>query len=328
MYDKYKNWNYSLYNSGLIEFNQKGKVVMKKVMVALLVAILVFVLIGCGNGDKKDEEQEIMAKMGIIVSDLSNPFYADLIKGAEAKAEELDVKLIVFDSKMDSAMELSNMQEAISEKLDFILINPVAAGMAENSVASANKAEIPIITINTPVEEGKIQCHINSNNADAGQLVGEYLIKKLGGEGVVAEIKGNATEKAAKDKSKGLNKTLKESNIKVIEAEATSFNRSQGFSAVQSLLKEEPKISAVFAHDDELALGALEAVKLAGSNTLVIGFGGSNEAINSIKNGELTATVQKLPKEMGAAAVESAMKVLDGKDIDKVVSVEFYLRTE
>lgn len=302
---------------------------MKKILVVLLVLILALGMFGCGNkAAAPDDKADKKATIGLIVSTLNNPFFVDLKDGAQAKADELGAKLVVLDSQDDSATELSNMEDLINKGVDLILINPTDSEAVGSAVAAANEAGIPVITLDRSANKGDVVCHIASDNVAGGKLAGDFIVKKLGGKGNVVELEGVPGASAAIDRGKGFNEAIAKSNIKVVAKQTANFNRAEGLSVMENILQAQPEINAVFAHNDEMALGALEAIKASGRDIMVVGFDATDDAVKAVKAGEMAATVQQLPKEIGAEGVDAAMKVIGGEKVDKSIPVKLSLVTE
>ncbi|WP_312653391.1 ribose ABC transporter substrate-binding protein RbsB [Aminipila sp.] len=302
---------------------------MKKILVVLLVLVLALGMFGCGGKAAAPEDKgETTATIGLIVSTLDNPFFVDLRDGAQAKADEMGAKLIVLDSQNDSATEISNMEDLITQKVDLILINPTNSKAAGNAVAAANEAKIPVITLDRSADTGEVVCHIASDNVAGGKLAGDFIIKQLDGKGKVVELEGIPGNSAAIDRGKGFNEAIAKSDIEVVAKQTANFNRAEGLSVMENILQAQPEIDAVFAHNDEMALGALEAIKASGRDILIVGFDANDDAVAAVKAGDMAATVQQLPKEIGAAGIEAAMKVIGGEKVEKSIPVDLSLVTE
>ncbi|QAT43364.1 ribose ABC transporter substrate-binding protein RbsB [Aminipila luticellarii] len=302
---------------------------MKKILVVLLVLVLALGMFGCGSKDAaSDDKEDTKATIGLIVSTLNNPFFVDLRDGAQAKADELGAELIVLDSQDDSATELSNMEDLITKGVDLILINPTDSEAVGSAVTAANDAGIPVITLDRSANTGDVVCHIASDNVAGGKLAGEFIIDKLGGKGKVVELEGVPGASAAIDRGKGFNEAIAKSDIEVVAKQTANFNRAEGLSVMENILQAQPEINAVFAHNDEMALGALEAIKASKRDIMVVGFDATDDAVKAVKAGEMAATVQQLPKEIGAAGVDAAMKVIAGEKVDKSIPVDLSLVTE
>ena len=297
---------------------------MKKILVALLVLVMAFGMFGCGGSGETEDEG---ATIGLIVSTLNNPFFVDLRDGAQAKADEVGATLLVLDSQDDSAIELSNMEDLITKGVDLILINPTDSDAVGKAVALANEAGIPVITLDRAANSGDVVCHIASDNVAGGKLAGEFIIEQLGGAGKVVELEGVPGASAAIERGEGFN-TAAEGKLEVVAKQTANFNRDEGMSVMENILQAQPEIDAVFAHNDEMALGALKAITAAGRDILVVGFDATEDALAAVAEGTMGATVQQLPKEIGGAGVEQAMKVLAGEEVEASIPVDLSLVTE
>ena len=297
---------------------------MKKILVALLVLVMAFGMFGCGGSGETEDEG---ATIGLIVSTLNNPFFVDLRDGAQAKADEVGATLLVLDSQDDSAIELSNMEDLITKGVDLILINPTDSDAVGKAVALANEAGIPVITLDRAANSGDVVCHIASDNVAGGKLAGEFIIEQLGGAGKVVELEGVPGASAAIERGEGFNAAA-EGKLEVVAKQTANFNRDEGMSVMENILQAQPEIDAVFAHNDEMALGALKAITAAGRDILVVGFDATEDALAAVAEGTMGATVQQLPKEIGGAGVEQAMKVLAGEEVEASIPVDLSLVTE
>lgn len=302
---------------------------MKKVFVVLLVLIMAVGMFGCGGGDtEKEPAADGGATIGLVVSTLNNPFFVDLRDGAQAKADELGATLVVLDSQDDSATEMSNVEDLITQKVDLIMINPTDSDAVGNAVAAANDAGIPVITLDRSANSGEVVAHIASDNVAGGKMAGEFIVKQLGGKGKVVELEGIPGASAARDRGEGFNSAIAGSGLEVVAKQTANFDRAQGLSVMENILQAQPEINAVFAHNDEMALGALEAIKASGRDILVVGFDATDDAVKAVKAGEMAATVQQLPKEIGGQGVDTAMKVIAGETVDAYIPVELALVTK
>lgn len=297
---------------------------MKKSLSLLVVALMLLSLItGCSsnqtanNGDVKT--------IGLAISTLNNPFFVDLEAGAKAKADELGVKLVTLDSQDDSATEMSNVEDLINQGVDVIMINPTDSDAVKSAVEAANKANIPVITLDRGANGGNIVSHIASDNVAGGKLAGEYIVELLGGKGKVVELEGIPGASAARDRGQGFNEALKGTGINVVAKQTANFDRAEGLTVMENILQAQSEIDAVFAHNDEMALGALEAIKASGRDILVVGFDATDDAKAAVQNGDMAATVEQLPKEIGSLGIQTAVKILNNEKVESMIPVALQL---
>lgn len=292
---------------------------MKKFLSFLTICFLiVFSLTGCF---KKEEKTTI----GLVVSTLNNPFFVTLKEGVEEQAKAYGYEILVQDSKDDQATELANVEDLISKGVDLIIINPTNSESVGAAVKAANKAKIPVITVDRGADEGEVVTHIASDNVAGGKQAGEKLLALVGEGAKVVELEGVPGTSAANDRGKGFNEAIK-NKLDVVARQTANFNREQGLTVMENILQANKDIKGVFAHNDEMALGALAAIENAGlKGIIVIGFDATDDAVNSVNAGKMTATVAQQPKLMGQYSVENAKKVLEGKTVDTYIPVSLSL---
>lgn len=299
---------------------------MKKILSLLIVSLMVLSLFtGCAT---KPANTGDVKTIGLAISTLNNPFFVDLEAGAKAKAEELKVKLVTLDSQDDSATEMSNVEDLINQGVDVIMINPADSEAVKSAVEAANKANIPVITLDRGSNGGTVVSHIASDNVAGGKLAGQYIIELLSGNGKVVELEGIPGASAARDRGQGFNESIDGTGITVVAKQTANFDRAQGLSVMENILQAQAEIDAVFAHNDEMALGAIEAIKAAKRDILVVGFDATDDAKAAVENGEMAATVEQLPKEIGALGVETAVKILNNEKVEEMIPVNLQLVTK
>lgn len=269
--------------------------------------------------------------IGLAVSTLNNPFFVDLRDGAALEGKTLGYNVIVADGQNDANKQLSQIENFIQQKVDLIVVNPVDSDAVAAAVKAANKAGIPVITVDRGANGGNVVCHIASDNVAGGRMAGEYIAKIIGGSGNVIELEGIPGTSAARDRGQGFNDAMKDfPKIKVVARQEAGFDRAKGMSVMENLLQANPNVSAVFAHNDEMALGAMKAIEAAGKagKIKVVGFDATDDAVKAVKEGKMAATVAQKPAEMGKIAIATARDVLAGKTVAKFVPVSLALVTK
>lgn len=298
---------------------------MKRLLLLSLILVLTLSLMACSNNETSTEGKYTI---GFVVSTQTNPFFVTLKQGAEDKAEELGVELIVLDSQDDPSKELANMEDLITKNVDLIIVNPTDSDAIVNSIIAANEAGIPVITVDRASNGGEVLAHVASDNIEGGKMAGEYIIEQLKGKGKVVELEGIAGTSAARERGEGFNQVIEESDIEVVARQTADFDRVKGLEVMENILQSQPEIDAVFAHNDEMALGALEAIKASKRGILVVGFDATDDAVASVEAGDMAATVAQQPELMGKIAVETAVKALKGEKVDSNIPVELKLITK
>ena len=264
-----------------------------------------------------------MAKetIALAVSTLDNPFFVTLKEGAEKKAKELGYNLVVLDSQNDPAKELSNVEDVTVRGAKVLLINPTDSEAVGTAVAVANKKNIPVITLDRGANKGNVVSHIASDNVAGGKMAGDFIAEKVGKNAKVIQLEGIAGTSAARERGEGFKQAVEANQFELLASQPADFDRTKGLNVMENLLASHGSAKAVFAQNDEMALGALRAIKASGKNILVVGFDGTDDAVKAVNGGQLAATIAQQPEKIGELGVEAADKVLKGEKVDAQIPV-------
>ncbi|TBX08544.1 D-ribose ABC transporter substrate-binding protein [Clostridium perfringens] len=292
--------------------------------VGLMLMMLMTSFIGCGRDNKP--------KIGMVLSTLNNPFFVNMKDGAEKEAEKLGYDLVVLDSQNDPAKERANVEDLVQLGVIALLINPTDSYAVVKTVEVANKSNIPVITLDRQANGGKITSHIASDNIKGGEMAAEYVLDKFKDEKGpinVVEIQGIPGASATRDRGEGFHNIMdKNDKFNFISIQAADFDRQKGLQVMENIIQANPNIQVVFAHNDEMALGAVKAIKASGINALVIGFDGNDDAKDSIDANEMTATIAQQPDLIGALGVELANKIYNGESIKDKIAADLKVYTK
>ena len=278
-------------------------------------------LVGCGKNTNSDTQ-----KIGLIVSTLNNPFFVDLKTGIENQAKKLGYDVVVLDSQNDPAKEVSNMEDISVKDVDVVLLNPVDSDSAIASVMVANNLDLPVITVDRAANGGEVVSHVASDNAEGGKMAAQYLINQLGDNANIVELEGIAGSSATRDRGAGFDNEIENSNLNIITKQSADFDRTKGLSVMENIIQSKGDIDAVFAQNDEMALGALKALQDANmDNVLVVGFDATDDAVASVDKGEMSATIAQQPILIGETAVNLTHRFLSGETVEAFAPVELKL---
>jgi len=267
--------------------------------------------------------------IGLVLSTLNNPFFVTLKEGAEAKAKDLGYKLLVLDSQNDPAKELANVEDLLSKKISLLLINPTDSDAVVSAIRAANRAEVPVVTLDRGATGGDVLSHVASDNVQGGMMAGELIVKVLGGSGKVVELQGVAGTSAARDRGEGFNAAVDAvAGIVVVASQVADFDRTKGLNVMENILQAQSDIDAVFAHNDEMALGAIKAIESSNRDIIVVGFDGTGDAVMAVKEGAMLATVAQQAARIGSIGVETADAILNGKVVAEYSPVPLQLITK
>ncbi|MGJ0203766.1 D-ribose ABC transporter substrate-binding protein [Leucobacter sp. gxy201] len=288
---------------------------MKKKAIAALAAAgaLVFGLGACSSGGADSsggDGGEAGGLITIIVNDPANPYWKTEGDIAAATAKELGYEATVGAHKGDANTENTLIDTAISNKSKAIILDPANADGSVAAVKKADAAGIPVFLVNAEINEsGLAKAQLVSNNAQGAALGAQEWVKAMGEAGNYVELFGAPSDNNAQTRSNGFTTVISQypELVKVGE-EVADWDRTKGHDKMQALLQANPDITGVMAGNDEMALGAIAALKEAGrlDGMIVGGFDGAPDAVDAIKNGELAYTVLQPVATFSKQAVEMA----------------------
>ncbi len=239
--------------------------------------------------------------------------------------------LVVADGQNDPAKQASQIEDLISKKVDAILLNPTDSNAVVPAVEKANAANIPVLTIDRSAAGGKVVSHIASDNVAGGKMAADFLCKAINGKGNVVELQGIAGTSAARDRGKGFDDEMAATcaGAKIVVQRPADFDRAKGNSVFTDILTAQPDIAAVFAHNDEMVLGAIQAAEAANRTGIVfVGFDAVDDAVQAVKDGKLAATIAQQPAEMGRLGIDTAILSLNGSSVEQFIPVPLSLVTK
>lgn len=293
-------------------------------------AAFLMVLSGCGaasvgnnNNDKKVTKKAAKnVKIGVSLSTLSNPFFVNVKKGIDTEAKKNNSKVETFDAQNDSSKQNNQIQDLITKKVDVIIVNPVDSDAIVPAVKKANQAGIPVIACDRGSNGGKLMTTVASDNVKAGKMAAEFLQDQLGDNAKVAELEGTPGADAAVQRGKGFDNAIK-GNLDLVTKQSANFDRAKGLNTMQNILQAHSDIKGVFAQNDEMALGAVKAIK--DQDIKIVSIDGTPDGMTAVKNGQIDAIVAQQPKTEGKLAVQAAYKYYQGKKVDKTIASPIHL---
>lgn len=265
--------------------------------------------------------------IGFAVSTLENPFFVTMKDAAVAKAEALGVELMVLDAQDSAETQASQIEDFIVRGVDLLIINPVDSDAIGTSVVACNTEGIPVITVTRASNSGEVVQHLDIDNREAGRLDAEQLIVDLGGTGKVAVLEGIAGSSSAIERNEGFVAALEGTEIEIVASLTANYAREEGASVTEDILQANPELDAIYAHNDEMALGAVRAVAAAGRSEeiRIYGIDATDDALVAVENGEMAATVQQQPDLQIETALENAIAYLEGGELEPMVCIPLKL---
>ena len=279
-------------------------------------------------------------RVGLVLKTLNSPFFIDMQRGAEEAAKRLDVDLVVqaADREIDVERQMQIIENLIQSKVSALAITPAGSREVVPAVGKANAAGIPTIIVYTRLDPKasadagvKTVSFIGSDNVLGGKLMGDYLVKASNGTAKVAILEGIPGHETGDSRVNGFRGAVTAApGIAIVASQPANWERDQGFTVFQNMLQAHPDIDTVFACNDMMALGAIEAIAAAGrtGKLRVLGFDAVQDARKAIVAGTMEASVAQFPDEMGRVAIESAVKTLKGETVPPDQGVRIALVTK
>ena len=263
-------------------------------------------------------------KIGFSQVTLQSPFYVQLKDGAEAAATAGGDTLVFLDANGDVSKQNDDIQDLITQGVNVLIINPVNPEAVAPSLEAAAAAGIPVITVDRPVAKGAV-AHIGRDNKAMGKMVGEAVLARLKADGVEAaqiiEIQGDAGGSVMMDRRDGFHAALEGSGHTIVEGPYAEYIRANAVTAMQDLIQANPDVKVVYAHNDDMALGALQVLKESGrTDVLVAGVDGLSEALGVMaEGGPYVATALNDPQYLGDVTIQVARELAAGKTVPAFV---------
>ena len=297
---------------------------MKKLFILMLALILVFGLVACKTNEEPVEEKQVEeAKpaeeeeeaepytIAIIVKDSVSPFWTYLITGAELMAVELGCEVVNYSpiQVQNAEEQFRQVEDAIQAGVDAICIAAIDKDGIVPAIEKANAAGIPVISTNSKVGGGKIETFVGVDNYAGAATLAEFMVKELDGKGKVVILEGNPAGQTSQDRVAGFVDVLeKYPNIEILVSQPAMFQRAEAMTVMENILQSEDQIDAVLAMNDEMALGAFQALNDAGrlEGVMITGFDGALEGLEAIKAGNIHASLNQAPFDQGGLAVKAA----------------------
>ena len=285
-------------------------------VIALVVALTA--LAACGRGEAANQE-----RVTLLVSTLNNPFFVDVRDGAQAEAEELGVQVLVSDAQNDAANQLNQAQNARAMGSNAVIINPVDSDTAAQVIKPLVDVSIPVISVDRAINGAEVNSHVASDNVAGGRQAAEELAARIGGTGKVIVLEGVPGTSAARDRGQGFSEGIAAfPDIEVVATQTANFDRAQGLDVATNLLQANPDVVGIFAQNDEMALGAIQAVGAkAGKEIFIVGFDGTDEGLVAVQAGTMAATIAQQPEELGRVSLRTAVALFRGQEVEAVVDV-------
>ncbi len=270
--------------------------------------------------------------LGLVLGNMDNPYFVQMAEAAKEQAKLLGIDLIITNANYDSATQLAQVENLIQRKVNAIVINPTDSTALIPAAEKAYKAGIPFVCIDRTVDSDLITLDIESDNIMAGRLAAQHLAKRLNSKGKIAVIRGTIGLSVERERYQGFMDEIKKyPNIKVVAEQSGNFNMAEGMSAAEAILTANPDLDAIYAENDPMGIGAVQAIKsmigrLKNKNIFVVAVDASPAAVELIKKDDyLVYSSGQQPRKMTALAVVAAYMYANGFKIQTPDGSKRYL---
>jgi ribose transport system substrate-binding protein len=305
----------------------------------LLGALVILLTVGasCNRASPLDAGRP---RIALVVKTLNSPFFIDMQRGAEEAARAANVDLVVqaAEREIDVEKQMQIIENLIQARVSALIVTPAGSREVVPAVRKANEAGIPVVIVDTRLDPVAAAAagvttltFIGSDNYRGGQIVGEHLVSASGGRASVAILEGIPGHETGDSRVRGFRDSVKAATgIQIVASQPANWERDQGFTVFQNMLQAHPTLDTVFACNDMMALGAVEAIAAAGrtGKIRVLGFDAVQDARRAIVAGTIEASVAQSPDEMGRVAVETTLRALKGETVPPDIGVRIGLVTK
>ncbi|HXW08746.1 MAG TPA: sugar ABC transporter substrate-binding protein [Vicinamibacterales bacterium] len=279
-------------------------------------------------------------RIAFVMKTLNHPFFLDMKRGAEEAANRLGLDLVVqaAERELDVEKQTQIIENLIQTGVKALCVTPSGSKEVVSVLAKATRAGIPIVIADTRVDPDaaaaanvKLGTFVGSDNYEGGRLAGEFLLQSTDGRARVAILEGIPGHETGDSRLRGFRDAVARApGVTIVASQPANWERDQGFTVFQNMLQAHPDIDALFAANDLMALGAVEAIAATNrtGKVRVIGFDALDDARAAIEAGRMAASVAQSPRDMGRLAVESADRLIRGETVPADQTVPIVLVTK
>lgn len=269
--------------------------------------------------------------IGLSMNTQTNPFFVDVKDGVQKAADEKGIQLYITDAQNDPAIQMKDIENLITKSPDAIIIDTCDSDAIVAAVEACNAAGIPVFTMDRQSNGGDVIAHIGYDAIKSGKIAGQFLVDALGGKGKIVELQGIMGTNVAQNRSAGFNEIIAANpDMEIVATQVADFDREKAMSVMENILQANKEIDGLYAANDEMLLGALEAIEAAGrlDEITMIGCDAIDDTLEVIKAGKVEATIAEPPFFLGKAILNTAFDYLEGKTVEPNVILDNSLVTK
>lgn len=269
--------------------------------------------------------------VGVSLLNLANEFIVTLEGALKEEAEAQGVRLIINDAQRDASRQIQQVENFVAQGVDAIVLNPCEVEASSPAVERAQAAGVPIVNVNSETTAAP-DAFVGSLDEESGRLAMAYIAEKLGGEGGILMMHGYMGQAAQIKRDAGAREVLAQHpKLKLLAAQTAEWDRAKAVTLMENWLQSHgDEVAAVFAQNDEMAMGALLAIERAGKKDqiMVVGVDAIGDALEAVKAGRLDATVFQDGIGQARTALRTAIALSKGETVEKETFIPFQLVTK
>lgn len=269
--------------------------------------------------------------IGLSMNTQTNPFFVDVKDGVQKAADEKGIQLYITDAQDDPTIQMKDIENLITKNPDAIIIDTCDSDAIVAAVEACNEAGIPVFTMDRQSNGGEVIAHIGYDAIKSGRIAGQFLVDALGAKGKIVELQGIMGTNVAQNRSAGFNEIISGNpDMEIVATQVADFDRAKAMSVMENILQANKQIDGLYAANDEMLLGALEAIEAAGrlDEITMIGCDAIDDTLEVIKSGKVEATIAEPPFFLGKAILNTAYDYLEGKTVEANVVLDNSLVTK
>lgn len=305
------------------------KLMSKFLLINLFLMLLIFVSCSSSKTESKTGEK---VKIAVCMKTMSDTYSNKLGEAIKKYASEnySDIELYLVDAQADVNKQISQAEDMIAKQVDVLILNAQDSDGSAQVLVLCAEAGIPVVEVNTRTSSDDYLSYVGSDDVEAGKIMGNYILEQIGGSGNILILEGNMGQSAQLLRYKGLEETiLAENGIKLLSKLSADWARDKSMSITEDWLNKYDDIQAIISENDDMAMGALQAIETMGrDDILIIGVDGTVDALASISEGRLDATVLQDANSQASKVIEVAYKAAKGEKVPKENIVPFQLITK
>jgi ribose transport system substrate-binding protein len=296
---------------------------MAKLRLSIALLLVASLLIVAGGPQVASARQAGSFTVGYSAAGLIDELQITWSENLRQAVEQAGGSVIIVDSQNQIAKQIADIEDLLSQGINFLAVNPVDEAGIVPAIEAANAAGVPVVTLDRASAGGTVAAHITFDNYRAGYDAGIYIAEQNGGQGKVAQLEGMAGTSVARERGQGFRDAIAlYPGMQIVFEQPTDWGAAQGLSATEDLLVAHPDVVGIWAHADSIIMGAIEALEAAGVNDRVVtvGMGMFAGGPEAIRDGRLNASWELFPAQLGTVAGQAVVTLAAGGTVEPVIN--------